>query len=312
MKNRPSIRKIRIKILALCLIVTSLLCSCKDKTSYRRSLADEYFVFYKDGNKLVIESTTINDTDADILSIADELIEKIMNYSGNNGYSSVFANEVTISSVKISDSCLKIDFSDSYSDLDVTTETFLRAGVVLTLIQIPGVESVLFTVNASPLYVNDVAVLAMTLLSFSDFAVNSAFPAYYFTVDIYNITDSGTTLCEEEHSVIRTTYEKLETIVINELIYGDSNDSNYGPFEEGVRVNSINTNNSVCYIDFSSQGFAVNSKVSDEAAIYSVVNTLTELSYISKVVITIDGSKNMKFGRTALESYYTRNLDIVE
>ena len=53
--------------------------------------------------------------------------------------------------------------------------------------------------------------------------------------------------------------------------------------------------------------------VSPELEIYSIVNSLCELSYINKVQISINGETNVKFKDSiSLEYTFTRNLDIVK
>ena len=47
--------------------------------------------------------------------------------------------------------------------------------------------------------------------------------------------------------------------------------------------------------------------------VYSIVNSLSELSYIRKVQIIIDGnSEKMLRGKYDLDMEFSRNLDIVE
>lgn len=64
-----------------------------------------------------------------------------------------------------------------------------------------------------------------------------------------------------------------------------------------TKVNSIYINNNICYIDFNA-GVEDASEVKSSLAIYSMVNTLTTLPNIDKVVITENGSLLEKYKKT--------------
>lgn len=53
--------------------------------------------------------------------------------------------------------------------------------------------------------------------------------------------------------------------------------------------------------------------VKDDVLIYSIVNSLSELTYISKVQIIVDGQIGNKINDTiSIDKAFSRNLDIVE
>ena len=70
--------------------------------------------------------------------------------------------------------------------------------------------------------------------------------------------------------------------------------------------------NGTCYVNFDSSFVDSALNVSDYVPVYSVVNSLTELPNISRVVITVDGVSSMKFRDISLEDPFERNLDYVE
>ncbi len=53
--------------------------------------------------------------------------------------------------------------------------------------------------------------------------------------------------------------------------------------------------------------------ITDDVAIYSIVNSLFETNYITKVQITVNGEKDKLFHESiSLNKMFVRNLDIVE
>ena len=69
----------------------------------------------------------------------------------------------------------------------------------------------------------------------------------------------------------------------------------------------------ICYITFDAAVRNIPEGVDLETMIYSIVNSLTELPNVNKVMINIDGEENMTIGDSLnADILYERNLDIVE
>ncbi|WP_352420092.1 GerMN domain-containing protein [Proteiniborus sp.] len=89
---------------------------------------------------------------------------------------------------------------------------------------------------------------------------------------------------------------KLETVVIDELLKGTDNDEFRNVIPNGVKLLSINIQDSIAYVNFNKA--LINEKVEEveEALIiYSIVNSLTSIEDIDKVQILIEGEKREKF-----------------
>ena len=53
--------------------------------------------------------------------------------------------------------------------------------------------------------------------------------------------------------------------------------------------------------------------VDEEVSLYSIVNSLTEMTYINKVRISIDGETDRTFrGGIRLDEMFERNLDLIK
>ena len=81
----------------------------------------------------------------------------------------------------------------------------------------------------------------------------------------------------------------VEQLALEQLIKGP--DSINGSQSEellktmpnGTKINTISVRNHTCYLDLSSEFLQKRENISDEVTIYSVVNTLAELSNINRV-----------------------------
>lgn len=91
--------------------------------------------------------------------------------------------------------------------------------------------------------------------------------------------------------------------LINMLIEGPKNDSLQKLIPEGSDIHNIEIIQGIVYIDFSEEFIKVGNMGAEEESkiIYSVVNTLTELTEVSGVKILINGEENMSFEDGALK-----------
>lgn len=85
--------------------------------------------------------------------------------------------------------------------------------------------------------------------------------------------------------------------LIKLLIEGPKNESLERLIPEGTNVNSIEIKKGIVYIDFSEEFIKVGNMGAEEEGkiIYSIVNTLTELTEVSGVKILINGEENKCF-----------------
>jgi len=84
-------------------------------------------------------------------------------------------------------------------------------------------------------------------------------------------------------------------------------------YSKDSEIYSVATRNGVCYLDFSKEFNLEHLDIDDKVAIYSIVNSLCELSNVSRVKISVDGVSDIKFHENiSLNQNFTRNLDLVE
>ena len=67
----------------------------------------------------------------------------------------------------------------------------------------------------------------------------------------------------------------------------------------------------MCYVNFDQAFLTEPYDVTSQVAVYSLVNSLTELSSVQTVQITIDGKADRNFMEISLSSAFERNLSMV-
>ena len=105
----------------------------------------------------------------------------------------------------------------------------------------------------------------------------------------------------------------MERLVIEQLLKGPASDESYPTINPSTKLLSITVKDGVCYLNFSKDILTPVNNVTSDVTIYSIVNSLVEVSNINKVEISIEGSKELKFrDKYELTTLFERNLDLVQ
>jgi germination protein M len=128
-------------------------------------------------------------------------------------------------------------------------------------------------------------------------------------VKLYFANEDGDKLIAAYREKHYSTNTPLERFVVEEIIAGPSGQiaGLYPTVNSDTKIISVSTRDGICYVNLDSSFMTVVNNVSTEVAIYSIVNSLAELSNINKVQILINGEVPASFSA----STYERNLDFV-
>ena len=124
-------------------------------------------------------------------------------------------------------------------------------------------------------------------------------------VMLYYADENAEGLVAEEYEIS----EKTPEDVLCALFDGPYKETSVSVFGEGTRLLGIEVKDGVATVDLSG-GFL--ESIGDSLAVYSVVNTLTELEDIDSVRITVEGSENAVLGNYILSEGYTRNETLMK
>ena len=93
-----------------------------------------------------------------------------------------------------------------------------------------------------------------------------------------------------------------------------------GPLMEGAyptinpstKIISVSVKDGICYVNLGSDFLSQPNSVSAEVTIYSITNSLVELSNVNKVQISIGGETNITYReKIDLNNLFERNLDLL-
>ena len=141
---------------------------------------------------------------------------------------------------------------------------------------------------------------------FSDDEIRKTIISLYFK----NI-ETNSLVAETKCIDVKELYENPYTYLINMLTVGPESEKLESAIPEGTKVNSCVLKGNTVYVDLSKE-FIDNapSGIAEESmAIYSIVNTLTELNEVSGVKILINGEENKAFNdnKINLNEIFIRN-----
>lgn len=207
---------------------------------------------------------------------------------------------------------LKVD--EAYRQLTPSTEILTRAAIVRNLTQIKGIDGVSFLVGEDPL--TDLAGKPVGVMTADMFIDNqgSEINAYeQANIVLYFANEQGNALIEVNRLVIYNSNIAMERVVVDQLIAGPSNTDSYPTINPAAKINSVTITDGTCYVNLDSAFLTQPYNVTPEVTIYSIVNSLAELSNVNKVQIMIDGETAVQYrDNISFENLFTRNLDLIE
>ena len=141
---------------------------------------------------------------------------------------------------------------------------------------------------------------------FSDDEIRKTIISLYFK----NI-ETNSLIAEAKAIDVKELYHDPYSYLINMLIAGPESEKLESAIPEGTKVNSCTLKGNTVYIDLSKE-FIDNAPVGineESMAVYSIVNTLTELNEVSGVKILINGEENKAFndGQINFKDIFAKN-----
>lgn len=301
-------KRLRIWLIAFAVL---LLAGCEGKEDPLREGAS-YQVYYLNAamTRLVPQEYQIQAEDTDIL--IQELMARFMKVPADLDSQAALSEKVTYQGYKQEDMVLYLYFDNNYTSMQPYREILCRAALVRTLTQIPGIDYI--SIYSGEQLLMDMNGMPVGMMSATDFVDSiSDVNAYERTELTLYFTDvAGERLFAEKREVVHPVNTSLEKLILEELMGGPEQPGLEPTLDSGIKLLNVSTNENVCYLNFDAAFLTNSLEVKDYIPIYSIVNSLSELSSVSRVQISINGAQNMKFRDSIeLNATFERNLDYV-
>ena len=309
-KTKLTMRKVHI-ILAL-MLFSALSFGCgKDKEPPEGSIKVYYVNSEETG--IVSDDYLLQAAEGDTFGAIEELLGVLKTMPDRLQYEAPISETNDLISYSLTDKLLTLNFRSTYLELGRTLEILDRAAIVRTFTQLDSIDYVSFQIEGIPLtdhYGNIVGNMSADTFIYN---VGNEINTYEkVQLKLYFATAEGDRLSPVYRSVVYNSNISMERLAVEQVISGPNTDIVFPSVSKDTKIRSVNVKDGVCYVDFDSGFLTPVEKVSAEAALYSIVNTLTELPAVNKVAFSVNGEDSFTFMDFLISGQYERNLDIVD
>ncbi len=289
-------KKIAAAFMMFSLIIVMTACqgssSKKDKNTFMVCYTDQ------SANDIIYKEQVVPDADKmEQIEVVEALLDLMFKQADASGeFYSAKPEDVDVDGINIKDGLINLDFNKNYLRMTNVKEIILKASVVLTLIQVPGVLGVSFSVEGSPITDSTgEAIGNMTKDSFVNVLLNEeGMLKQEIDAKVYFANEDGTRLVSENYVfTIDNSSSSIEEYILAKLIAGPEDPAHNRTIAADVAVNSVVTTEGVCHVNFSKSFIEQNQPVNDEIMIYSIVDSLCELTYVHSVNFMVEGDSNI-------------------
>ena len=255
---------------------------------------------------------TAHDTEA----LVHEVLDRLKRTPESNVYNSVIPETVDIQRFYFGqEGQLVLDFSEGYSAMEPLQEILCRAGTVKTLCGLEGIDGVEFLINSQPLILN--GDMMAGIMTGEDFIDNTGAEVSFrqtVLLTVFYATGEGNTLSSVRLLVESNGTRSQEELALEQLIGGPGFETNeyMATLPADTKVNKLLVRDGICYLDLSEEFLNGVEGITDEVSVYSLVNTLTELSSINKVRITVDTATVKTYGSVPIDGFLERRPDLTD
>ena len=302
----------RFSILVSLLILFLSCVSCQKKEVVSDNAISVFYVNTSETG-IVSKDYELKAQMSDTNEAIDELIEVLKTMPDRMQYEAPIAGDIDLIGYSLHDKLLTLNFDVNYMNLGRTIEILDRAAIVRTFTQLENVDYVSFQIEGTPLLDHNGNVIGnMSADTFIFNAGNEINNYEKVELKLYFANSDGNKLVPVYRSVVYNSNISMEKLAVEQVISGPNTDIAYATVSKDAKVKSINVKDGVCYIDFDNAFLTQASNVSAEVAIYSIVNTVTELSNINRVAFSVNGDSTFSFADMIISGSYERNLDLIE
>lgn len=308
-------KKIFYATLFLCILFLMASFTGCNKTEEIQGTAVDISYLNKNETKLVKETHYLEGSDTKEKIV--EVLTLLCAVPENKELKATLTSGINIVTYTLDGDQVTVSLSEKYKDIPRTTEVLTRAAIVRSLTAIEGVSCVMITINGEPL--TDVSGNVVGIMTADMFVDNAGERVEAENTKVmlrlYFANEEGDGLIAVNRELSHNadvSNVSMEKIVLEQLIKGPANNDTYPVVSPDTKIVSVTVKDGVCHINFDSAFETAINNVTTDVTIYSIVNSLSELSNVNKVQISIDGDSDNKFrDKYDFSTVFERNLSLV-
>lgn len=271
----------------------------------------ELYFLNESESTLVAETRTVKYRD--VYSLRTAVIEELISGPDTNRTRAVLNKKTKLLSIDAANpSELVVDFNYKFMSGDSARDTLAAYAVIKTLCGLDGVERVKVTVEKNDIPDSEgepIGFLADEDINLSTDTNTSETRE----ITLYFADRKTNKLVPEMRTITVTDQLPLAQYVISELINGTKNENYSNVLDPETMLIGVNITDNICFVNFQANFISRNtgSEDEEELAVYSIVNSLTELDNIGRVQFLIGGKKVESFGEIPMDGLFERNISII-
>ncbi len=307
---QEEIMKLRICSLLGLLLFLLLLAGCARQGKEQ----SEYSIFYLNKEETKLLPVPYEPGAEKSERLISELLRELARQPESVDYKSPLGERVQVLSWSLLEGQLQLTFGSEYTQMDPVSEVLCRAAVVRTLSQVEGVEFISFSIGDAPLVdKNGTPIGMMTAESFIENPGEQINSIQTATITLYFADKSGDKLVQEVQECHYNSNISMEKLVIEKLIKGPLGAEGISAIPSGTKLINVSVLDGVCFVNFDEGFMAQNYEIEEGVVIYSIVNSLVELTNVNKVQISVNGDTSKTYReKFSLSTVYERDLDYLE
>lgn len=296
-----------------CILLSVLLCAgCGIQPQSEDG--KQYNIYYVNNEETKTLAKEYISSTEDTEALLKELLEQLASVPAKFEYEAPLAGGFELIGYTLDNGQLTMNFDGQYREMDNVKEVLTRAAIVRTLTQIEGIAYVSFTVQGEMLADSSgVTIGTMSSDLFIDNAGNEINAYETTNLRLYFANEDGTGLVEEtRRNVVYSSNISLEKLVLEKLVEGPVSDGVYPTVNPSTKIINVTINDGICYVNLDETFLNQPYSTSAEVTIYSITNSLVELSNVNKVQISINGETNLLYReKINLSDVFERDLDLL-
>lgn len=243
-------------------------------------------------NKLERE-TRIIQTPSSNTELITAVLTELNAGPGNSWLYRTVPRDVTIQAANLTENekLCGIELSEEYKNLSVKDELFFRSSLVWTLTEFEFIEDVILYVSGQQL--TNASGQPAGVMNRENLIIHpelSPVRTNTRTITLYFANEELSALTPEARTI--EVSSNIEYHIVEQLISGPKKSGLKPTLLSDLKLKDANTIDGICYVDLSVEFLTrqLTANDADTLAIYSIVNSLTELSGVQKVQIMVDSS----------------------
>ena len=303
-----------VPVVLFVLALTGNVLCCHAESLAGGTVKNGYSVWHLDPSEVMLKRSEYKPETETKEAMVPELIEIFNSSEVPSGCRRLLPEGVSILDSGMEGDVLILSFGKEYKEAGIAREILMRASLVESFTQVPGVRAVRIETDGEPLRDSKGNSLGdMTADSFANLGATDEEPYHYGTFTLYFTNKDGTMLLPESRTVYYKSSIPRARVALEQLADGPIEKDHYPTIPEDTSLLSVTEIDGVCYADFDKLFVSHAMDLPDEIVLYSVANTLIASTGVEKTEILVDGNTEVSFGKgeTSLYTFFRWNEELI-